>query len=375
MKILIAGDFVPHRRTAVHIEAGDYSCLDEVKPIVQAADYAIVNFESPVVTREAQPIDKTGPNLRCTEQAMECVSQAGFNCVTLANNHFRDYGQVGVEDTVETCRKYGLDYVGGGATREGASRILYKEIDGKRLAIVNICESEWSIATEQYGGSNPLNTVQNYYAIQEAKNKADYVLVIVHGGIELYQYPTPRMQETYRFFVDAGADAVVNHHQHCFSGYEVYHNKPIFYGLGNFCFDNNMPTGDIWNSGYMVEIIIEDKIGYAIFPYTQCEESACVHLISDNQRQLFDKEINRINETIRESDRIIAVFEDYTNIIKDSKLDALEPIYNRYLKYLQKKHIFPRFFKGSTEKDWLCRLNCDSHREVVKSVIGKDLQK
>ena len=99
------------------------------------------------------------------------------------------------------------------------------------------------------------------------------------------------------------------------------------------------------------------------------------HLISDNQRQLFDKEINRINETIRESDRIIAVFEDYTNIIKDSKLDALEPIYNRYLKYLQKKHIFPRFFKGSTEKDWLCRLNCDSHREVVKSVIGKDLQK
>lgn len=43
------------------------------------------------------------------------------------------------------------------------------------------------------------------------------------------------MQEIYRFFVDIGADAVINHHQHCYSGYEVYKEKPIFYGLGNFC--------------------------------------------------------------------------------------------------------------------------------------------
>jgi poly-gamma-glutamate synthesis protein (capsule biosynthesis protein) len=45
------------------------------------------------------------------------------------------------------------------------------------------------------------------------------------------------MVETYRFFIEAGADAVVNHHQHCICGYEVYKGKPIFYGLGNFCFD------------------------------------------------------------------------------------------------------------------------------------------
>ena len=51
--------------------------------------------------------------------------------------------------------------------------------------------------------------------VEEAKKKADFVLVIVHGGSEHFQLPTPRMQATYRFFVDAGADAVVNHHQHC----------------------------------------------------------------------------------------------------------------------------------------------------------------
>ena len=62
MKLLIAGDFVPRRRTADQIEKGDFSCLEEVKPILQSVDYAIVNFESPVVMREAKPIAKTGPS-------------------------------------------------------------------------------------------------------------------------------------------------------------------------------------------------------------------------------------------------------------------------------------------------------------------------
>lgn len=52
----------------------------------------------------------------------------------------------------------------------------------------------------------------------------------MHGGHEHYQLPSLRMQETYRFFIDAGADVVVNHHQHCFSGYEIYNNKYIFMG-------------------------------------------------------------------------------------------------------------------------------------------------
>ena len=61
------------------------------------------------------------------------------------------------------------------------------------------------------------------------------------------------MMETYRFFIEVGADAVVNHHQHCFSGYEIYKNKPIFYGLGNFSFDG-IGSGDRWSSGYIVTL-------------------------------------------------------------------------------------------------------------------------
>ena len=238
MKVLIAGDFVPRYRTATQIESGDYSCLSEVEPIIQAADYAIVNFESPVVIHEAEPIDKTGPNLKCSERAMECVAQAGFKCVTLANNHFRDYGQVGVEDTLSACNKYGLDYVGGGNNFVEAQKIFYKEINKHRLAIVNSCENEWSIAGVDYGGSNPLDIVAVSRAIKLAHENADYVLVIIHGGTELYNLPTPRMKNIYRFFVEQGADAVVNHHQHCYTVMgSAYVGKQTFIGIGATVFD------------------------------------------------------------------------------------------------------------------------------------------
>ena len=54
------------------------------------------------------------------------------------------------------------------------------------------------------------------------------MFLILHGGIEHYQLPSPRMKKWYRHIIDLGASAIVNHHQHCFSGYELYNGKPIF---------------------------------------------------------------------------------------------------------------------------------------------------
>ena len=59
--------------------------------------------------------------------------------------------------------------------------------------------------------------------------------MIVHGGHECYNLPSPRMQKQYLFYADQGADIVVGHHTHCISGYEVYKGVPIYYSLGNFC--------------------------------------------------------------------------------------------------------------------------------------------
>ena len=372
MKVLIAGDFCPQYRVAEKFEKGEFeSVLGEVKDVISIADYSIVNFECPVTRGGEKPIDKCGPNLQCTEKGMEAVKWAGFDCVTLANNHFLDYGKEGVEHTLEACRKYSVDTVGGGMNLQEASKILYKEIDGNTLAIINCCEHEFSIATEETAGSNPLNPIMQYYAIIEARTKADYVLVIVHGGHEHYQLPSPRMQEIYRFFVDAGADAVVNHHQHCYSGYEIYNGKPIFYGLGNFCFDEKGKHNSIWNEGYMVSLDITDKgTKMKRVPYTQCDKEVNVIFLKEKREQKFIESICKLNGIISDKEELEKRYADY--IEKNSRLHAVfSPYTNKLLYFLCSHGIMPSFISKKKKILILAYLQCESHLPKVITYLRK----
>lgn len=364
MKVLIAGDYCPRDRVAKSIEANDFELVfSQVQSLTKEADYSIVNFECPVVSGTAKPIEKQGPNLCCTPKGIDALKWAGFKCVTLANNHFLDYGVEGVKETLRELEKKNIEYVGGGVNLTEAQKILYKEIDGKILAIINCCEHEFSIATDTTAGSNPLNPVRQYNAIVEAKTKADFVLAIVHGGHEHFQLPSPRMVETYRFFIDAGVDAVVNHHQHCFSGYETYKGKPIFYGLGNFCFDSFGKTTKKWNEGYAVTIeFSQNKTTFSLHPYKQCDEKPEVQLLAADA---YSEKIEKLNKIISDplalSSEVGAYYarcaEDYGNIF--------EPFYCRY--YLGAKH---RGWVPSlvSKKRQLAAYNfiiCEAHRDKL----------
>lgn len=363
MKILIAGDFCPRDRVAALFEKRDFaSVLSEVKGIVSQADYAIVNFECPVTKGGEKPIVKQGPNLYCSEKGLEAVGWAGFNCVTLANNHFYDFGDEGVINTLEACKNNKIDIVGGGINLSEASKTLYRLINGQTLAILNCCEHEFSIATDSTGGSNPLNPIQQYYAIKEARAKADYVLVIVHGGHELWQLPSPRMVETYRFFIDAGADAVVNHHQHCYSGYEVYQGKPIFYGLGNFCFDDAKQRSGIWNEGILIELTFAEKPEFVLLPYFQCSVKAKVEM---QPKDTFDVKLAELNMMIADKAKLKIVTEKYYTLCANLYSNVFEPIQNRYYLVCKQRGWLPSLISKKRKlqaENYIC---CESHKDKV----------
>ena len=364
MRVLIAGDFAPRARLAKQIEERKFSEVfpEDVRKVIKSADFSFVNFESPVVEDGYKPIPKCGPNLRCTPEAAEAVRYAGFTGVTMANNHVLDFGPEGLRKSIECCKDQGLDVVGVGDNLSEAERIIYLEKDGKKLAIINCCEHEFSIATESEAGANPLNPIRQYYAIQEAKKHADYVLVIVHGGHEHFQLPSPRMQETYRFFVDAGADAVVNHHQHCYSGYEVYNSKPIFYGLGNFCFDAPKMRNSIWNEGYMVMLSFDKQaITYQMIPYIQYNDIASVELLSD--RTLFDNRIEELNGIIQNQKELKKEVDEYYRSTASGMLLLHQPYENRILNKLYRMHLLPSLV---SRKKYLMLLNyiyCEAHHD------------
>lgn len=366
MKILIAGDFVPQNRVIPIIENGQYSeVLGEVKPVVESADYAIVNLEAPLISGNPSPIKKNGPNLYTTENTLDALKFAGFDCVTLANNHFYDQGEQGVRGTIEGCKNRDIDYVGGGYNIKEASKVLYKNINDKKLAIINCCEWEYSIAAEEHGGSCPLDNVDQYYSISEAKKNADYIVVIVHGGMEGCQLPPMHLVKTCRFFVDVGADIVVCHHQHCYSGFEKYHNKHIVYGLGNFCFDRLRKHDDIWSFGYMViwNVISGNDTEIKLIPYNQCSNAPIIELLKNDELSLFNAKVEDINSIIHQSHYLEQALGKHYNDYECGLSDVTNCYRTSLFRKLFRHGLLPDVFP---HKNWdLLRdvLLCDSHKE------------
>lgn len=364
IKILFAGDFYPCDRVASLIEEKKYSeVFGEVRPYTQNVDLAIVNLESPIVeSPSAKPIEKCGPNLRCTSKAIDALKFAGFNMVTLANNHLYDFGEEGLKDTLTTCQQGNIAIVGAGMNLTEAAKTNYLNVNEQTLAIVNCCEHEFSIATETTGGCNPLNPIQQFYAIQEAKQKADYVIVIVHGGHEHYQLPSPRMKETYRFFVDSGADAVINHHQHCYSGYEVYKEKPIFYGLGNFCFNRDNKKDIKWNEGYMVKLLLDKECSqFELIPFIQGKEKPGVCILVD--RSTFEESVAKLNAVIADNKQLKEQHQKWMTQTSKGYIMALEPYSSRISFGLFVRGLLPSFIKKRKKYRLLNFLECEAHLE------------
>ena len=377
MKVLIAGDFAPRARLAKQIETKKYSEIfpENLRKIIASSDFSFVNFESPIVEEGYEPIQKCGPNLSCSPEAAEAVKYAGFTGVTMANNHILDYGADGLNRTVECCKKLGLDVVGVGGNLSDADTILYIEKNGRTLAVINCCEHEFSIATESEAGANPLNPILQYYAIQEAKKQADYVLVIVHGGHEHFQLPSPRMKETYRFFVDAGADAVVNHHQHCYSGYEYYNGKPIVYGLGNFLFDWLGETRQTWFEGYFAEIDFKSQcISLTIKPYIQCKEYPNIRLMNEEETIQFQKSISALNEIISDDEKLSTAINQYYEKSSWGELFSVEPYRGKIFKKIAYWGILPKMMNTAKRLGLINHIDCESHRDKLLFALKKSIK-
>lgn len=266
--------------------------------------------------------------------------------------------------------------MGGGKNLAEASAILYKSIKGKTFAFINCCENEFSIASESRPGSNPLSVTQQYRAIQDAKRQADYVIVIVHGGPEGCQYPSPRMQDTYRFFIEVGANVVINHHQHCYSGFEYYQGKPICYGLGDFSFDNvsaggeaNLKKRTSWNEGYMAKLTFDDnEINIKAIPYIQAYKEPGTFMMEGEDLAVFNEQLQSINDVIMVTLKTEEKYNQWTDANSDWHRIMYEP-WGKGWRILHKKGLLPSLV--SREK-WLSLADytiCETHHDRVKRIF------
>lgn len=361
-KILIAGDYVPQNRIISLNKRGDYSFFNDVKELIKKYDFSIVNLEAPIVSEGIGEITKHGPNLKTDESVIGSLKYAGISMVTLANNHINDYGSEGISNTVKILDKNNIRYVGVGKSREDAAEYKICQNGHNRVAIINCCEHEFSIVEQGYT-ANPLELIPIFNKIIEAKTKADNLIIITHGGSEHCLYPSLRMKETYRFFIDAGADAVINHHQHCINGYEIYKGKLIYYGIGNFCFDRYTGSVRNWERGLMVGIDTDNLDRIDIHPFLQCAETAEVKLIEEDE---YGNLLQVLNEAIV-NDEILKnkEMEYFKGCSRQSSL-VFQPYTNRILSALYRRNLIPSILS----KQFLLRLrnhlDCESHFDKIQ---------
>lgn len=377
MNILISGDFY------ISDAFQDKELINQsVIDLFHQADYRIVNLEAPLTAKEPKTkILKTGRHLRMSEETvMPYLKQLKVDAVTLANNHILDYGVKGLTDTFNSLKQNQINYVGASNNLNEATQPLILEKDGLRIAILNFCENEWSIAEEEKPGANPMDIIDNTNQIKAAKTIHDKVICIIHGGHEYYHLPSPRMQKQYRFYVDNGADAIVGHHTHCISGYEIYNEVPIIYSIGNFLF--TLPSEkDMWYEGLICNLLIEkDKaIKFEINPVKQQKNSFQTALLKNEKKDTVWKTIQNLNNTITEKEQMQKRWKELIDEKQKSYIKYLSPvnsIRNGFIRAgIKKLGIGAKLLSNQHLFLLLSIIRCESHNNLLSSSIHKQLKK
>jgi poly-gamma-glutamate capsule biosynthesis protein CapA/YwtB (metallophosphatase superfamily) len=372
--ICVAGDFFPSDRVAKLIKDGDYSKLldNSILNTLKSSELNIVNLESPVFDEDLSPIEKTGPNLKAGTETIKYLSWANFNLLTLANNHIFDYGKEGLIKTLKNINAGNIPFIGAGLDKNEVNKIYFNTIGDKTLAIINVAENEWSTSVDDSIGANSINPVRNAKLIRDAKSKADFIIVITHSGHEGYELPSPRIKELLRFYVDCGADLIINHHPHCISGYEVYNDKHIYYSIGNFSFDIKQFRNNKWNIGILLKITInENSINPEVIFIKQGDIEPGVKVMEGDELTHIQLKFDKLSQLIKNDEGLANKFDEYAKMEYPQFSSYLEPFSLRVLNFLRLRGFFPSLNSKKKKRILLNIIRCESHRDLVIKTLEK----
>ena len=292
MKIAICGDISITTTSWQAFENVDVkTAFCDVADFFTTCDRVLVNLECAVTDRGVK-IKKYGPNLNAPLNTVKTLKAAGVTDCMLSNNHIFDWGREGVADTFKALRESDMAWAGFGENYEDSRKNHIIEKDGVKIAVVDVCEHEYTYALENRMGARPFDEFETMDDIRKAKKEADVVIVIYHGGKEYCRYPSPRLLKACREMVRCGADAVFCQHSHCIGCYEFFEGGHILYGQGNFHFVGfeGQKGDEMWNTGLMAVLDIDPeskKIDVEFIPVTKAENEQGIELAKgDLQRRL-----------------------------------------------------------------------------------------
>ena len=206
---------------------------------LRSYDLAVGNLECVIAARGEK---KRGKILRAPLSAPKLLLDAGFDLVSVANNHALDLGEEGYRQMLSLLTEAGLPFAGAHLLDERLDPVAVAVLDGLRVAVVGHYNRDAKLALAD---------------VARARARADVVVVFVHWGNDWESTPLRFQRQWGRRLIDAGADAVVGTHPHVVQPDELYEGKLISHSLGNFVFAAMTRPGT--RTGALLELDVSER--------------------------------------------------------------------------------------------------------------------
>ena len=254
IRFLAVGDIMLGRNVGKRLQSSTFGykyAFGSIIELLKKGDIVFANLESPLTSSPHGLSKEKKIVLKGSPEAIDALNSAGFNLLSLSNNHMLDYYDTGLYDTMKILDENGILYSGAGKSIEDARKPAVIERNGLRIGLLSYTD----MAQYIYSGSPSISFAagdnkagvapREYEAIKEdiarTRSSVDLLAVSLHWGVEESFAVTPAQIDFAHKLLDDGADIILGHHPHQFQGMEIYKGKPIFYSMGNFLFDQNDP--------------------------------------------------------------------------------------------------------------------------------------
>ena len=235
--LAFAGDVHFEGRVADRLSEDPATTLGPVATVLSRADLAMVNLETAIT--EGGAAEPKQFAFRAPATAFAALKAAGVDVATMANNHGADFGAAGLTDTFAAIAATRFPTVGIGPNAARAYAPYYRQVRGHRVALLGASQirdrtlSAWTAGPDSPGIASAYSD-RLVTAVQDARQRAEIVVVYLHWGIEGQGCPSAEQEALAARLAGAGADAVVGTHAHLLLGGGWLDRTYVAYGLGNF---------------------------------------------------------------------------------------------------------------------------------------------
>lgn len=257
--LLFVGDIMLDRGVAsvVNKKGGDFDTVFEYADFLSRADITFGNLEGPASDRgyDLQNLY----SFRMNPTVVETLREAGFDILSLANNHVGDWGRPAFEDTLTRLTDNSIEYAGAGFNKEHATEARVIEHNGLRVGYLAFTDvgPQWLSTPDNSSLVLLASDPHRDRIIADAAEEVDVLVVSYHFGNEYESTPSERQRQLAESAIDNGARIVVGHHPHVVQPVERYKDGLIAYSLGNFVFDQDFSNETM--AGLVLEVVLEEK--------------------------------------------------------------------------------------------------------------------